>query len=33
MKTQTKFKETEIGLIPEDWEVKNVIGRFMMENE
>lgn len=24
MASETKFKETEIGLIPEDWEIKNV---------
>ena len=24
MKTQTKFKDTEIGKIPEDWEVKEL---------
>ncbi len=24
MKSRTKFKQTEIGLIPEDWEVKTI---------
>ena len=23
MKQKSKFKQTEIGMIPEDWEVKN----------
>jgi type I restriction enzyme S subunit len=24
MKQETKFKQTEIGMIPEDWEVKKI---------
>ena len=24
MTTETRFKQTEIGMIPEDWEVKNI---------